>query len=244
MDKLEPVFSSLSVELKRNCLMALSVLVDGNLQSSFVALVNQSCVSAAVKIKSEVKLEQSSQSSGSSSGGFLKSKQLAASAHCYGQIGNEDVLNHSSKRAKIMLSASQSERAGGSSATAALLASVHNTNSSGSSNSGSGSNTSGSSSSAKRPDFLSQLKSIDKMELSFPTTGQTKVSAGNRGSLTEKRLQCIMCQETATDAAAARCGHIACEVCWKHWLKVNQSCPLCRKTASASTITRVIVKKS
>ena len=237
VDKLEPALASLSVEVKRTSLLALSILVDGNLQSAFNTLVNQACNANNTKIKTEVKLEHSQSSSSSSIGSsgtsLLRQKQLAASAHCYSEIGNEDVLNHSSKRAKTMLSASQSDRASGSSATAALLASVHQSSSQ--------STTTGPS---KRPDFLSQLKSIDSMQLSFPTSNQTRVSSSNKSMLVDKRVQCIMCQETATDASAARCGHLGCEVCWKQWLKVNESCPLCRKPASTSTITRVIVKKS
>lgn len=240
VDQLEPAFASVSVEVKRGALMTVAMLVDNNLQSAYTALVNQTCNASSIRIKTEVKVENS-QSGASSSGLGLKSKQIAATAHCHGQIGNEDVLNHSSKRAKTMLSASQSSRGGGNSATAALLASMsqssNNAHNAATSSAGGGS-------ASKRPDFLSQLKSIDSMQLSFPTVGQTKVTLGGRSSVSESRLQCIMCQETATDATAARCGHLGCEVCWKQWLKVNQSCPLCRKPASAGTVTRVIVKKS
>ena len=43
-----------------------------------------------------------------------------------------------------------------------------------------------------------------------------------------KKYDCLICKNVALEPCAARCGHICCESCWLRWLKVKETCPLCR----------------
>jgi hypothetical protein len=91
-----------------------------------------------------------------------------------------------------------------------------------------------------KPSFLSKLSSLNNIAL----TGAVKASnlAGSRTSR-PGNFSCTVCKEVATDPCAARCGHVCCQVCWTRWLKVNSSCPLCRKHADVNSVTRIIVKE-
>lgn len=91
-----------------------------------------------------------------------------------------------------------------------------------------------------KPSFLSKLSSLNNIAL----TGAVKASnlAGSRTSR-PGNFSCTVCKEVATEPCAARCGHVCCQVCWTRWLKVNSSCPLCRKHADVNSVTRIIVKE-
>jgi len=81
------------------------------------------------------------------------------------------------------------------------------------------------------------LSHIDNIELSAkPSTS----SVGNTKKL--GRLQCIICSENPpTVPCASKCGHICCRDCWKKWLAVKSTCPLCRISVSVSDIARIRV---
>ena len=55
-------------------------------------------------------------------------------------------------------------------------------------------------------------------------------------------IKCIICCDVSQQPCAARCGHICCAPCWTQWLRVNQTCPSCRKPASADTISNLVIK--
>ncbi len=143
-----------------------------------------------------------------------------------GQIENVEVLSHSSKRAKTMLSMSQSEHASSGSSTSSALSSL-----------GSLSDRNGGAP-AKRPDFLSELSgSIPNVQLS--ARPGSKVGSGAVSS--SAKMVCGICREVASSPCANRCGHVGCERCWEQWLRVNESCPFCRVPASKQSVTRLVV---
>lgn len=98
-----------------------------------------------------------------------------------------------------------------------------------------------------RPSFLSKLSGLDNITL----TGAVKASnlsssaADSRNSRvgSGKVLSCLICKEKASEPCAGRCGHVCCQVCWTKWLKVKETCPLCRGPVDKNSVTRIIIKQ-
>lgn len=57
------------------------------------------------------------------------------------------------------------------------------------------------------------------------------------------RGTCNICNELTDTAYAAKCGHIMCKTCWTQWLRVKESCPVCRAPASYQNIAKIVFKK-
>ena len=57
----------------------------------------------------------------------------------------------------------------------------------------------------------------------------------------KKKYDCLVCKNVALEPCAARCGHICCENCWIRWLKVKETCPLCRAPTLLDQIKKITI---
>ncbi len=49
-------------------------------------------------------------------------------------------------------------------------------------------------------------------------------------------LSCTICEHPLEKPYISDCGHMACLKCWQQWLSKSQTCPVCRKPASSTSI--------
>lgn len=47
---------------------------------------------------------------------------------------------------------------------------------------------------------------------------------------------CPICRDTIQEGRKAKCGHVACEGCWRGWLERMLECPLCRQRTRVSQL--------
>ncbi len=111
----------------------------------------------------------------------------------------------------------------------------------------SGGNKQGTSSSIKidqtnnaRDNLLSKLQELNHFDGIKPGISNAK-ALGSEDTIS--RLKCIICKDASNNPCAARCGHICCQECWLTWLKVSNTCPLCKHEASINSITRIKLKE-
>ena len=57
-------------------------------------------------------------------------------------------------------------------------------------------------------------------------------------------LLCSICGTQSIDPCAGRCGHVCCSACWVPWLRINKTCPICRKECTHETVSRLRLKSS
>ena len=59
--------------------------------------------------------------------------------------------------------------------------------------------------------------------------------------MTSNGIKCVICQDVAKVPFAARCGHIACDECWLHWLQQKLECPVCRIKVRQKLLTKLFI---
>lgn len=84
-----------------------------------------------------------------------------------------------------------------------------------------------------------RLEQVASLEL-VPSRAVVNLASSN---IQNSKLNCVICNETAKDPCAARCGHVCCQGCWLKWLPIKPICPVCRRPAATDSITRIVVKK-
>lgn len=89
-------------------------------------------------------------------------------------------------------------------------------------------------------DLMSKLHKISKLQ--FTRTVPAHHLSHPNSSVMIQQLACIVCKEVATQPCASKCGHICCQNCWLSWLKIQKVCPLCRQPVDVNTITRIVKK--
>ncbi|CAD8112834.1 unnamed protein product [Paramecium primaurelia] len=63
--------------------------------------------------------------------------------------------------------------------------------------------------------------------------GQTETKETNKSDnqFETEELKCVICWSNTPDkimCKSEKCGHVACQDCWKQWLQTKLECPLCR----------------
>jgi hypothetical protein len=222
VDTIHSLLLGLEVVDRQRHLLLLTCLVGPSLQDTYRSLVLQACAASSHQVvKKEERVDQEKRN--------VRPTGLSEGT---GLIRSEEVLAHSSKRAKLLLSASQqtttSHNENSRSSTNSLMASLSQLNSNQTSKA--------SAVGAKRPAFLSELNSVPGLALVRPKTGS---KAG-----TSEKVTCGVCNVVSPiNPCANKCGHIICEACWTQWLLNNNTCPFCRKPASMQTITRLNITR-
>ncbi len=85
-----------------------------------------------------------------------------------------------------------------------------------------------------------QVNLFDKMD--GPNLSLPKPNNNNQRTVTiSSKLNCIICNDIATNPCAAKCGHICCEICWSQWLKSKLACPICKAPTTIDSISRIIL---
>lgn len=209
-DKLITIFHGLEAIELRSALLPLTSLVDRSMQDRYISFIKQSC--DKIEMRQDA-LSQQSQSQTQSLSQKLSKRVIEDNS----RIGNEEVMLHSSKRAKTMLAISQSQV-------------------------GNSSEKKKKSPAEKRNSFLDQLDAIDR--LTVPKKGGSNSNnSSSSNNTSSSRLKCQICRDICTDPCVAKCGHTGCMICWMNWIKQSETCPLCRKPADKNSITRVTVKR-
>lgn len=98
----------------------------------------------------------------------------------------------------------------------------------------------------KEEDFRN-LKSLWKptgrsQKMVEASLGNTAIKSSK--DISTKSFLCVICKGVPESPCAAKlCGHICCSTCWIQWLKVKQQCPYCKKPATISNLTKIILQR-
>lgn len=154
-------------------------------------------------------------------------------------VAEDDVENVGSKRAKLLIQKSLQSQSKASNDIMSKLAHIKQEGNKSQLTTDDNTASQGSFSNQK-DSFLSKLKEISSFQgvKAVGTSNAMNLNANSSSSL----LKCIICKEQANNACAARCGHICCQTCWTHWLKVKSACPLCRHPTTIDSITKIRIK--
>ena len=84
----------------------------------------------------------------------------------------------------------------------------------------------------------SQLKSLlDKYNLNLVFESEEE----DKSNSSKQRLECPVCFESKKENpsikfSTSKCGHLLCNNCWEHCLKIKMECPLCKKKVRSNTL--------
>lgn len=259
-NSLLPILSELSLEMKRKILLGLTNIVInmsslpthviGNTQKMSHLMLSQEYEVLANRMLEQLQrkeipelsqTQRMTNSNNSNQSSFSQSALLAK--RMKNVLGDEDIHNLGSKRAKLLL-----QRSGGTlppppppgtssseNAFAAPLAIDVSQPSS----------TSSSQHFHNKPfvpkeeDLLSKLQKISSMQF---TKSLPVHMLSHTTSNTIQQLACAVCKEVANQPCAAKCGHICCQSCWLSWLKIKTACPVCRSLVNVNTVTKIVLK--
>jgi hypothetical protein len=114
-----------------------------------------------------------------------------------------------------------------------------------SSTSSSSSSAAGSTSSNKM-DLFSRIQNFTSSTSSIVSKTAPATKSGEtagKENLNNKRLQCIICKDTANIPCVSKtCGHICCQSCWMTVLTKNPVCPMCRQPVQKENISKVVIR--
>ena len=86
--------------------------------------------------------------------------------------------------------------------------------------------------------LLGSMKIIKKKDSG--TENDAKKTTNSMNTV-KKKYDCLVCKSVALVPCGAKCGHICCESCWVRWLKVKESCPLCRAPTLLAQIKKITI---
>jgi hypothetical protein len=94
------------------------------------------------------------------------------------------------------------------------------------------------------PDAKSRSNPMTLLARIDNIVGGTETAKGKASTqrTSSHAITCPLCNEKSNNPYAAKCGHIICWNCWVNWLKLKQSCPICRKEVSLTALTGIVVK--
>jgi hypothetical protein len=104
------------------------------------------------------------------------------------------------------------------------------------------------STSSNKMDLFSRIQNFNSSTSSSSLVSKTSntVKPGEtvgKENLNNKRLQCIICKDTANIPCVSKtCGHICCQSCWMTVLTKNPVCPMCRQPVQKENISKVVIR--
>ena len=88
--------------------------------------------------------------------------------------------------------------------------------------------------------ILGSMKIIKKKDGNIENDMKKSVGINSMNTV-KKKYDCLVCKSVALVPCGAKCGHICCESCWVRWLKVKESCPLCRAPTLLNQIKKIML---